>query len=205
MKPARLLPLLLPLLAACTPPPLLSLADRQCSTAPLLTAGHAVDLGHASGTTVIVDATSPCITTPKGPATYAVFKLPAVDSAYQLTIRSNPRGNGLLMPDAAIYGVDDRVRRAIADFRGAAGAMVASARAEPGDGYLVVTSSPATIGRIQTIPTADNPYPVRITAAVFVPLILPAAPIGPTSSALAPTLAHSGVVTVSAMPYLTLP
>jgi len=193
------------LLGGCSQPPLLSLSGRVCDAAPQLAAENQVPFGSAGGATVVLDANSRCVETPEGPATYAVFALPAAAGPYQITVRSRPRGISLLWPEATIYGQDNGPRRSITAFRSAAGAVVASARGEAGDRYVVVTSTPDTVGRREEIPTAANPAPIRLAATVIVPVIIPATPIGPTSNVLPAVLAHSGAVTVSAMPFVTVP
>ena len=205
MKAISMLAASLTLLASCSPPSLLSLADRVCDKAPRLMPGNEVSLGRGGSKTVIVDASSPCVETPAGRASYVVFELPTVNSAYLITVHSHPRGGGLISPEAKIYGAGDQPRRDVSGFRGAAGALVASATGEPGDRYVVVTSTPATIGGPQNIPTATNPPPVRLAATVFVPIIIPPTPTGPTTDAVDTVLAHSGAITVSADPFVTVP
>lgn len=205
MKAGSIPALSLMLLAGCNGPPLLSLADRTCDTAPRLMPGNEVSLGGRGSRTVTVDADSPCVETPKGRASYVVFTLPAAGSPYRITVRSSPRGRALILPEAKIYGADDRPRREIGGFRGAAGALVAGATGAPGDHYLVVASTPDAIGSSQSVPTAANPPPVRLAAAAGVPIILPAVPVGPMTDTISAILAHSGAITVSAVPFVTMP
>ncbi|WP_428487380.1 hypothetical protein [Rhodopila sp.] len=205
MKTSAIPALSLMLLAGCSQPPLLSLADRVCDTAPRLMPGNEVSLGRGGSSTVIMDAASPCVETPAGRASYIVFALPADNSPYQITVRSHPRGGALISPEATIYGADDRPRREIGGFRGAAGTLVASTTGEPGDRYVVVTSTPDTIGVPRNVPTAGNPPPIRLAATIVVPIIMPASPAGPTTDIISAILAHSGAITVSANPFITLP
>ncbi len=93
----------------------------------------------------------------------------------------------------------------MARFSSAAGALVGSARGEPGDRYVVVTSTPDSIGQSQDIPTAANSPSVRLAAATYVPIIIPASPDGPMTNAIQAVLAHSGVITVTAVPFITMP
>ena len=206
MKASSTLALSLALLAGCaSQPALFSLADRVCDKAPRLTSDHEVPLGRVGGRTAFVNASTPCVETPKGRVTYVVFALPAATSPYQITVRSRPRRGALISPEATIYGADDRVRREITGFRGAIGTLVASATGEPGDHYLVVTSTPDTIGRPQSVPTAANTPPIRLAAVVLVPIIIPAPAAGPRSDKIDAVLAHSGAITVSAVPFTTVP
>jgi hypothetical protein len=205
MTARALLALSLLLMAGCSHPPLLSLAQRVCDAAPQLIPGNEVSFGRSGGKTVVVNAASPCIDTPAGRASYVVFALPATNDPYQITVRSSLHGTALIWPNSIIYGADDRVRLNIRDFRGAASNLVASARGEPGDRYVVVTSTPGTIGRPYDLPTALKLSPVRLAAAVYVPIILPATPVGPMTDRVPAILAHSGTITVSAMPFVTIP
>ena len=193
------------LLSGCSHPPLLSLADRVCDKAPQLLPDNEVSLGRGGSRTVIVDAASPCLETPTGRASYIVFALPAASSPYQITIHSRPSGGALISPKAKIYGVDNRPRREIGGFRGTAGALVASATGEPGDRYVVVASTPDTIGGPQDVPTAANPPPIQLASTVIVPIIIPASPIGPVTETINVVLAHSGLITVSANSFVTFP
>lgn len=194
------------LLMGCVPPPpVLSLASRPCTAAVQLAPATEVPFAVASGTTVTVDATAACVETPSGRASYVVFRLPAATAPYQITVRSAARGLALMLPKAEIYDAQDRPRGEIDGFRGMREALVASARGLPGDRYVVVASSPASIGLQRSMPTAAVTRPVRVAAAVFVPIVIPMQPTGPTSDQVGVVLAHSGSVTVTAMPYVTLP
>lgn len=204
---ARAAAIALPLLGAgcMAPPPILSLEARSCTASVQLAPASEVSFGVASGTTMMVDATAPCFETPAGRASYAVFRLPVATEPFQITVRSSARGLALLLPKAEIYDAQDRPRAAIDGFRAVRGALVASARGLPGDRYVVVASSPASVGLQRSMPTAGDPRPVRVAAAVFVPVLIPMQPTGPTTDQTGAVLAHSGSVTVTAMPYVTLP
>ena len=85
------------------------------------------------------------------------------------------RGQAVIWPDATVYGRDDRPRLHIGSIREAAGAVVGAATGQAGDRYLVVTSTPSTVGRREAIPTADATPPIRLAAAVIIPIIIPMA------------------------------
>lgn len=195
------------LLAGCQrPPPVLDLAGRTCDAAPALGNAVPVPFGEARGARVTLAAGAPCLDLPEGRASYAVFALPASSAPYRITVRSLPGGAGMIWPDAAILTADGHSRARMADVRAAAGSIVATTRGEPTDRYVLVRSSPATIGTTPDIPTAGDPPPVRLAATVFIPVFIPPpGPLGPTTSKIQATLAHSGTITVSAMPYLTVP
>lgn len=209
MNTARLGPLLavatLALLAGCNTPTLLSLEGRACDTAPQLSRDNLVELGSSRGTAVVLDGTAPCVVTPAGPASYAVFALPEAAGPYRITVRSTLRGQAVIWPDTTVYGKDDRPRLHVESVREAAGAVVGSVTGQVGDRYLVVTSTPGTIGRREAIPTAAATPPIRLAATIIIPIIIPNGPVGPATDKLSAILAHSGRVTVTALPFVTVP
>lgn len=195
------------LLAGCQPPPVvLDLAGATCDAVPNLGNAVPVLFGEARGARTTLAAGAPCLNLDEGKATYAVFALPASTAPYRITVRSLARGAGIIWPDAAILTADGRSRARMTDVRTAAGGIVATTRGEPADHYVLVKSSPATIGTTPDIPTAGEPPPTRVAALVFIPIFVPPpGPLGPTASKVQATLAHSGTIIVSAMPYFTMP
>ena len=195
------------LLAGCQrPPPVLDLAGGTCDAAPVLANAVPVPFGEARGARVTLAAGAPCLDQAEGRAIYAVFALPASSAPYRITVRSLVGGAGMIWPDATILTANGHSRARMTDFRAAASSIVATTRGEPADRYVLVRSSPATVGMTPNIPTAANPPPIRLAAAVFIPIFIPPpGPLGPTTSKIQATLAHSGTITVSAMPYLTVP
>lgn len=195
------------LLAGCQHPPLvLDLAGGTCDAAPALGNAVPVPFGEARGARITLAAGAPCLNLDEGRATYAVFALPASSAPYRITVRSLAGGAGMIWPDAAILTADGHSRARMTDVRAAASSIVATTRGEPADRYVLVRSSPATIGTMPSIPTAANPPSIRLASTVFIPIFIPPpGPLGPTASKVQATLAHSGTITVSAMPYLTVP
>lgn len=195
------------LLAGCqSSPPVLDLGAGLCDAMPALDHAAGVPFGDVRGARVTLGAGAPCLEREGSRATYAVFALPVSSAPYRITVRSLVSGTGIIWPDAEILTGDGHPRARMSAFRTAAGSIVGTTRGEPADRYVVVRSSPATIGTTPDIPTAANPPPIRLAAAVFIPIFIPPpGPLGPTSSTVKATLAHSGTITVSAMPYLTVP
>ena len=195
----------LAVMAGCSTPTVLSLDGRACDAAPTLSRDNQVELGSSRGTTVALDGTARCVMTPAGPATYAVFALPEVASPYRITVRSTLRGQSVIWPDATVYGRDDRPRLHIDSLREAAGAVVGSVTGQVGDRYVVVTSTPGTIGRREAIPTAAATPPIRLAATIIIPIVIPNGPVGPATNKLPAILAHSGRITVTALPFVSVP
>lgn len=195
------------LLAGCQRlPPVLDLAGGTCDAAPALGNAVPVPYGEVRGARITVAAGAPCLNLDQGKATYAVFALPGSPAPYRITVRSIASGAGIIWPDAVILTADGRSRARMTDVRTAAGSIVATTRGESADRYLLVRSSPRTIGTTADIPTAGDPPPIRVAATVFIPIFVPPpGPLGPTASKVQATLAHSGTIIVSAMPYLTVP
>lgn len=195
------------LLVGCQrPPPVLDLAGGTCDAAPALGNAVPVPFGEDRGARITLAAGAPCLDLDEGRATYAVFVLPASSAPYRITVRSLAGGAGMIWPDAAILTADGHSRARMTDVRAAASSIVATTRGEPADRYVLVRSSPATIGTTPNIPTAANPPPIRLVSTVFIPIFIPPpGPLGPTASKVQAILAHSGTITVSAMPYLTVP
>lgn len=205
VAPAALVAALL--LAGCQPPPLvLDLAGGTCEAVPNLGNAAPVPFGEARGARITLAAGAPCLNLDEGKATYAVFSLPASAVPYRITVRSLPSGAGTIWPDATILTADGRARARMTDFRTARSGIVVTTRGEPADRYVLVKSSPTTIGTTPDIPTAGEPPPIRMAALVFIPVFIPPpGPLGPTASKVQTTLAHSGTIIVSAMPYVTMP
>ena len=194
------------LLAGCQrPSAVLDLAGRTCDAAPALGNAVPVPFGEARGARITLAAGAPCLDLDAGRATYAVFALPASSTPYRITVRSLGGGAGMIWPDAAVLTADGHTRVRVTDFRTAASSIVATTRGEPADRYVLVRSSPTTIGTTPNIPTAGDPPPIRLAATVFIPVFVPPPALGPADSKVQATLAHSGTITVTAMPYLTVP
>lgn len=124
-RPGRLaLAAALALLAACAaaPPPILDLSGHVCTPSPELITAPPVPLsnpGHPSPVELRIDETAHCLDTAQGKSLYAAFTL-----------------TGALARE---------VDSGVLQFRG--DSLTALIRAHPGERYLVVASTPQTVGQ----------------------------------------------------------
>ena len=88
--------------AACStprPPPVVSLADRNCSTNSDLGISMVAQLTLGSDAKAALGSQSPCIEWPDhSKSTYAAFALPDLNEPYLIWITSTPDGAALLWP-----------------------------------------------------------------------------------------------------------
>lgn len=151
------LTLLAPLaLAGCAaPPPLLDLSGRACAASPDLISAAPVALSdprHPDTVKLRIDATAPCLETPQGKSLYGAFRLPDSTVPFMIAVRSVPLGEGLFVPRLLLLDGTGAVAREIGrdelEFRG--DTLTALIRSHPGERYLVVASTPQSIGQSET-------------------------------------------------------
>ena len=193
-------PLLLLLAACATPlpavPPELSLDGHVCASSPALASAQPVPFDAEKNVSAELDA-SVCLNAGDGTrSTYAVFKLPEVETPYLLRVASAPLGQTILSPRLVLLDADGRVlrERSRDTFLFHGPALYTALRAHPEERYLVVASDPATVGR-----------KVSYVAGSVQQNMAPAGPViflyytgnEQTNSLV---YAHNGKVTVSAQP-----
>lgn len=194
------LPLLAALaLSACvtnSPPPVTKLAAVNCVEAPVTAAARELPFAAEEATRIALSETSPCITTPTGPAVYEAVRLPRLDAPYLVSIGSIVQGAALFSPRLTILGEDGQMLRQIPresfNFRGAA--FDATLRIAPGDRFLLITSDPDTVGKDMSQMVSSVSQSV-VCAPWCVPIYR-----GNDSQRLS-TFAHNGVVTLRARGY----
>lgn len=191
--------------AACAnlpgPPPVVSLAGRQCDTALKLDKAQPVVFNPEQSLTVKLDAEAACLQAEDGSrSTYAVFRLPEATEPYVLSVTSRPQGQGLISPRLVL--LDDkgmRTRERVGEsptFQGAS--LYAGVRARPEERYLIVLSDPRTAGQsVQHIVTSTQASVVPIGTG-FV-----AVHSGAEGNRIL-TYAHNGDLTVTVKPVPTI-
>jgi len=154
---ARLLPALV--LAGCVHPPpprsfppLLSVDAARCEQSIHFEDATPVILGQVetNQNEILFDENTPCVLRQDGSAAYyRVFRLPANDQPYLLTVRTRPVGPSYLVITAQFAAGDGKIVQTIgADgftFRGTS--LSALSRSRPGQDYLIVQTDGERVGR----------------------------------------------------------
>jgi hypothetical protein len=193
------------LLCACTPspgpPPVTSLGDRPCASAPDLASARPVFLSSDKPVTVDLDASAACLSLGDGArAAYAVFALPESPTPYLVTVSSTPQGETLFDPramvlDASGATVQDLPRDAFM-FHGAT--LSVAFRTHGQERFVVVASDPGSVGQQQSQLKAGT----QTTTAASGPVIFTVRTGWEKSQNY--TYAHNGRVSVSAQPIPTV-
>lgn len=189
------------LLCGCTPspgpPPVTSLGDRGCASAPDLATARPVFVSAQQPATADVDATAPCIATSDGArAAYQVFGLPEAPTPYLVTVSSEPQGQTLFAPRVMILDANgatvQELPRDAFMFHGTK--LSVAFRTHGTERFVVVLSDPSSIGTQVSQMTSG----VQATAVPAGPVIFFAHSGFESSSVY--TYAHNGRVSVSAQP-----
>jgi hypothetical protein len=183
------------------PPPVVSLAGRQCEFAPDLAKAQPVVFNPERPLTVKMDAEAACLQAEDGSrSTYAAFRLPEATEPYILSVTSTPQGQGLLSPRLVL--LDDkgvRTRERVGEsptFQGAA--LYAGVRARPEERYLIVLSDPRLAGQSVSHIVTSRQATVVPVGTGFV-----AVHSGSEGSRVL-TYAHNGDLTVTVKPVPTI-
>lgn len=148
------LPAAFGLLSACAapPPPLLDISTHACAPQPDLVSALPVKLSDPIRPDMVnlrIDDTARCLQTTQGPSLYGAFALPADAMPMMLAVRSVPVGEGLFVPHLLLLdgtgAVQREVEQSALQFRGET--LTAFIRLHPGERYLVVGSTPQTVGQ----------------------------------------------------------
>jgi hypothetical protein len=200
---AWLLPAFLPalVLAACAeshgPPPVTSLAERECASAPDLSGARPLLLDPDKKQTVDLDAATACWQTSEDTrSAYLVFQLPDSATPYLVDVTSAPRGNTLFSPRLILLDDEGKVARELRRdafmFHGAS--LYTGIRSHAGEHYLVVASDPGSVGQ-QVSQISGNTHASMIMAGT----VMFNSYAGSEARNVF-TYAHNGAVTVSARP-----
>jgi hypothetical protein len=99
-----------------------------------------------------IDDTAPCLATQQGKSLYGAFRLPDSTASFMIAVRSLPVGQGLFVPRLLLYDGTGALTREIGrdelEFRGET--LTVLIRSHPGERYLVVASTPQSIGQAET-------------------------------------------------------
>jgi hypothetical protein len=132
--------------------PLVALDPARCAPSISLASWTPIVLGEAETdkNEVMLDETSPCVVRQDGSAAaYHLFRLPADDRPYLVTIRTAPVGPAYLVVNADILAENGAVLRTIGpegfSFHGTS--LMALLRNRPGEVYVAVRSDPGRVGQ----------------------------------------------------------
>lgn len=143
--------------AGCAHPPpdvpaLLDIAGHTCADTPAIDGAIAtvptIDGDSEKPTIAMLDAQSPCLTTPDGKALYTVFAIPD-GGPYTIRVASVPLGSSILAPRASVldeHGAPIR-ELPVTSFMFRGDNLAALYRSHPGERYLLVRSDVASAGK----------------------------------------------------------
>lgn len=144
----------LALLAGCAPPPppLLDISTHACSNVPDLVDALPLPLSdalHPNTVELRIDDSARCLQTAQGKSLYGAFRLPDSTAPMMVAVRSVPVGEGLFVPHLLLLDGTGASQREIGQdslqFRG--NTLTALIRVHPDERYLVVASTPKTVGQ----------------------------------------------------------
>jgi hypothetical protein len=145
----------LSLLAGCAappPPPLLDISRHPCSAIADLINAAPLPLGDALHPKLVemrIDDSARCLETAEGKSLYGAFRLPDSTVPIMVAVRSIPVGEGLFVPRLLLLDGTGALKREIGqdslEFRG--NTLTALIRIHPDELYLVVASTPKTVGQ----------------------------------------------------------
>jgi len=142
------------LVSACAapPPPLLDISSHVCAPQPDLISALPVKVSDPLRPDMVdlrIDDTARCLQTTQGPSLYGAFALPGDAVPMMLAVRSIPVGEGLFVPHLLLLdgtgAVQREVEQSALQFRGET--LTAFIRLHPGERYLVVASTPQSVGQ----------------------------------------------------------
>ena len=170
-------------LSACGPnPPVMSLEDRACTSAPALQPARAVTLDSKRLSMVSMRQDFACIEEAGGSkSSYVAFRLPSRDGPATITAASDSRLFKTLLPPRLwlLDGNGAVVRRfGLDEFtRTQAGAFRLARRLLPDEAYAVVLSEPKLVGGKTTMVvdgrSEDQGRPYQVAALIIIPVYRP--------------------------------
>lgn len=183
------------------PPPITSVGEGPCATAPDLATARPVFLSADKPVTVDLDRGAACLALPDSTrGVYAVFVLPESPTPYLVTISSVPQGETLFSPRATVLdptgATVQQLPRDAFMFHGAT--LSVAFRTHGQERFVVVTSDPASVGQQEPQLQAG----IQSTPVVAGPVIFFSHSGWEKSQNY--TYAHNGRITVSAQPIPTV-
>jgi hypothetical protein len=144
---------------------------------------------------VTLDGSGPCLQDGQGAKSlYAVFRLPAASTPYQITIASQPLGAGLFSPHLLLVDDQGKVLREIPrdSFLFHGDDLSVALRAHPGEAYLVAASDPQSVGQ-QVSQIAENTSTTVMPAGPYAMVFISRG----SDATSTYTYAHNGTIKVS--------
>jgi len=189
-------------LTACAhpqpPPPVVDLAQMQCSPAVRLDDATPLilDKDGEKRETALLDGNVHCVEEPSGyRSLYRVFALPAMAPSI-VTVSAQPWGNTMLPPRAAFLDASGKTVRETthADFTFRGAVLSALLRSHPGESYLVLLSDADVLGHsvsrisgsIQTNYAAAGPVLIAMYTGRDTTTNLVFTPVGNVTVSIAP-------------------